>query len=118
MSQQNPRLASTSEDVNRTKPMILPLVLTMAAIVLAVWTTQLPFTAGSQLVDLFAPVGAAVFGAAATILTFRQRRHATGAVRGWLLMLGLVGAAVAVAAGLTLLLIFGLCGAYWMRTGC
>lgn len=116
MSPENAR--STGDNPTRLKPMVLPVALTMAAIGLGLLTIQLPFTAGRPFLDLFAPLGALICGAGGSILAIQRRRGAKGAARVWLLVMGVLGALIFVAASLMLLLIFGLCGAYWTRTSC
>jgi hypothetical protein len=114
----NPRPAPTEPDPSQATRTILPLALTVAAIGLGLLTVRLPFTAGRPFWDLFAPAGALVCGAVGSVQAFRRRRRAEGAARVGLLLLGLLGALIAVAAGLMLLLIYSLCGAFWTRTSC
>ena len=90
----------------------------MSGIGLLWLTARLPFTARSSFFDLFAPVGALACGAVGSTLAVRQRRSAVGGIRVGLLVVAIIGGLVAVAAALFLLLIFGLCGAYWTRTSC
>lgn len=118
MSPESAKSWSSGDNPSRLKPMVLPTALTLAAIGLGLLTIQLPFTAGRPLLDLFAPLGALVCGAGGFILAIQRRRGAKDAARAWLLVLGVLAALIVLAATLMLLLIFGLCGAYWTRTSC
>ena len=82
------------------------------------WAINLPFMPGSSFISLFVPISAFAFGVVGSRLAFRQRPEAQGSTRVGLLVVALLGVLVAVAAALSLLLIFALCGAYWMRTSC
>lgn len=100
--------------------LVLSAVLTLIAGALLFWTTRLPFTAGSRLVDLLVPVGAVVCGAAGVALAMRARRgrDETAAARSVPIVIAVLAALVTIAALLSLVAIFGLCGLYWTRTSC
>jgi hypothetical protein len=94
----------------------LPAVLTAMAAALLLWTTRLPFTAGSQAVDLLVPIGALILGAAGVFLAIRARRP--GRNPAIPIVIAVLAAMVTIAALFSLAAIIGLCGLYWTRTSC
>jgi hypothetical protein len=106
--------------VNPRSHLALPWVLIAAGVVLALETTRLPFTAGSPVTDLLAPVSALGCGVAAVVTAWKALR---GVARGpWSKALALVSLILALllaaAAALVLGFIFLMCGNYWARDMC
>jgi hypothetical protein len=94
--------------------------MTIAAIALLFLTFRLPFDAGSNFVDLFVPVGAALAGISGSVTAFRALRSGAGgkATRFATGVVGTLAGLSTVAGALFLLVIFALCGAYWSATSC
>jgi hypothetical protein len=112
----------TTSNVGRGgRPALVPAaVLTLIAGALLFWTTRLPFTAGSQAIDLLVPVGAVAGGAAGVVLAVRARGRGedTAGAQALPVIIAILAALVTIAALLSLVAIFGLCGLYWTRTSC
>ena len=99
---------------------VLPILTLVAAVGLIIWSTRLPFTAGSPFIDLFVPIAGVVLGGVAAVTAKRNRRRfKERPLLHWTYgMLVFLAWLVVLVGVLWLLLIFGLCSTYWTRTSC